>query len=120
MDYIFNVRAYAKDTHRNEKKFNNPKGDWNMSRESKTYGVVITTKSGVKVIGIYANEHPTKSSIKFCLEYERKQELDKILNGNSGWRKKENIDKEIKKVDEEYCAAVLAVNRNDYKVKVLS
>ena len=90
-----------------------------MSKTYKTFGVVITTKNGAKVMGIYGNEYPTKNDIRLCLQMERKQELHKIMNGNSGWRKKENIDKEIMQVDYSYADAILAINTNQYKIKVL-
>lgn len=115
---IYAQAQCKQDTCKNKNK--NKKGIKDMSRKSKTYGVVITTKKGVKIIGIYSDEYPTKSSIRTCLEYERKQEINRILNGYSGWRTKENIDKEVKKVDDEYSHSVLAVNRNDYKIKVMS
>ena len=90
-----------------------------MSKKYQTYGVIIMTKKGKKVMGVYGNSYPTKSDIRMCLEEERRQELNRILNGNSGWRKPENIDKEVKEVDFEFINAVSAVNNNKYKVKVL-
>ena len=91
-----------------------------MSKKCKAYAVIIATKKGTKVMCIIGNEYPNKSDIRMCLETERKQEINKIMNGNSGWRKKENIDKELSEVDYEYASALIAISSKKYKIKELN
>lgn len=85
----------------------------------KTFGVVITTDKGVKVMGMFQKAYPNRYEIKDCLRFELVQELEAIRTRNSGWRLAQNINKEIAKVEDEYKSAIKAINKNNFKVKVL-
>mgnify|MGYP003329825323 CR=1 FL=1 len=90
-----------------------------MSKKYKTYGIVIMTKNGAKVVGIYGNEKPNKHDIRSCLSMEKEQETNRIMNGNSGWRTRESLEREIIKVENDYIDAITAVSMNKYQVKEL-
>lgn len=91
-----------------------------MSKKAKTYGVVITTDSGVKVMGIYADEYPTKSRIKSCLRFELQRELEVIQTRGLGWHTLADLNKKTDRVRVDYNETVKAINKNYYKVTVLS
>ncbi len=105
-------------TELNKDENNNKKGDWNMSK--KTYGVVIATEKGVKVMGMFQKQYPTKNEIKDCLRFESEQELNAIQTRNSGWRTSKGLKEEMFKVADEYKAAIKAINNNKFKIKVLA
>ena len=91
-----------------------------MSRTVKTYGIVIRTEKGVKVMGLFQDTKPTRNEIRNCLDFERVQELKAIQTRESGWRLAKNINNEMAKVENEYRAAVKAVKQNNYLIKVLN
>lgn len=105
-------------TELNEDENNNKKGDWNMSK--KAYGVVIATEKGVKVMGMFQKQYPTKNEIKACLRFESEQELNAIQTRNSGWRTSKGLKDEMSKVADEYKAAIKAINNNKFKIKILA
>lgn len=119
MDYIYNVRACVKHSHKNKYNNENRKEFETMSKKAKTYGVVITTNNGVKVMGIYADEYPTKSRIKSCLRFELHQELEAIQTRGSGWHTLADLNKKSDQAKVDYKDTVRAINMNNYKVKVL-
>lgn len=86
----------------------------------KTFGVVITTEKGVKIMGMFQKTYPNRGEIKDCLRFELAQELEAIQTRNSGWRLAQDINKEIAKVNAEYKASVKAINNNNFKIKVLA
>lgn len=91
-----------------------------MSRTQKTYGIVITTEKGVKVMGLFQDTKPTKNEIRNCLGFERVQELNAIQTRNSGWRTAQSLNNEMAKVEDEYKSAIKAINNNKFIIKVLN
>lgn len=86
----------------------------------KTYGVVIRTQNGLKIMGIAGDKAPTKSDLRLCLEQEQKQEIAKVMFGTSNWKTSTALRKTVHRIENDYNNAISAVDNDKYKIKVLA